>query len=60
MNGNKGFTLIELLVCIAIVGILTSVVLASVNSAREKSREHKGLYGTSETCAVKINDKCVD
>jgi len=42
-NSTRGFTLIELLVVIAIIGILASVVLASLSTSRAAARDANRL-----------------
>ena len=53
---RKGFTLIELLVVIAIIGILSSVVLASLNSARAKGKDTRIMSDVREIRSVLEGD----
>ncbi len=47
-NKKSAFTLIELLVVVSIISLLSSVVLASLNSARMKARDTRRIADLSQ------------
>jgi prepilin-type N-terminal cleavage/methylation domain-containing protein len=47
-SNKKGFTLIELLVVIAIIGLLSTLAVVALNSARQKSRDSKRVADTKQ------------
>lgn len=57
---KKGFTLIEMLVVISIIGVLTTLVAANINSARSRARDAErksDIKNITTALRVYYNDK---
>ena len=52
MPKRKGFTLIELLVVIAIIGLLSTLAVVQLNSARSKSRDARRLSDVKQLSTI--------
>jgi prepilin-type N-terminal cleavage/methylation domain-containing protein len=52
MQNRKGFTLIELLVVIAILGLLATLTVVQLSSAREKARDAKRISDVKQMSSL--------
>lgn len=48
MEPRRGFTLIELLIVIAIIGVLSAVIITSLNASRERASDSQKITGVKE------------
>lgn len=51
---KRGFTLIELLVVIAIIGILSSIAIINLNSARDRARASAAIQSLQQVVALAV------